>query len=86
MGLFDAVASTAGSFADNLLGMFNRNHQNKVNLRMMREQNAFNAEQAQIQRDWQEKMWDMNNAYNSPDAMITHVFRGFNTKLSSHLV
>ena len=31
--------------------MVNQNHQNKVNLRMMREQNAFDAEQAQIQRD-----------------------------------
>ena len=75
MGLFDAIASTAGNLTDNVVGMINQNHQNKVNLRMMREQNAFNAEQAQIQRDWQQQMWDMNNAYNSPDAMIT---RGLN--------
>lgn len=75
MGLFDAIASTVGNLTDNVVGMFNQNHQNKVNLRMMREQNAFNAEQAQLQRDWQEKMWDMNNAYNSPDAMIS---RGLN--------
>ena len=75
MGLFDAIASTVGNLTDNVLGMVNQNHQNKVNLRMMREQNSFNAEQAQLQRDWQEKMWDMNNAYNSPDAMIA---RGLN--------
>lgn len=75
MGLFDAIASTVGNLTDNVLGMVNQNHQNKVNLRMMREQNSFNAEQSQLQRDWQEKMWDMNNAYNSPDAMIT---RGLN--------
>lgn len=75
MGLFDAIASTVGGFADNVLGMVNQNHQNKVNLRMMREQNAFNAEQSQIQRNWQESMWDKNNAYNSPDAMIA---RGLN--------
>lgn len=75
MGLFDAIASTVGNLTDNVVGMFNQNHQNKVNLRMMREQNAFNAEQAQIQRDWQQQMWDMNNAYNSPDAMIA---RGLN--------
>jgi uncharacterized membrane protein len=75
MGLFDAIASTVGNLTDNVVGMVNQNHQNKVNLRMMREQNAFNAEQSQIQRDWQEKMWDMNNAYNSPDAMIS---RGLN--------
>ena len=75
MGLFDAVASTVGNLTDNVLGMVNQNHQNKVNLRVMREQNSFNAEQSQIQRDWQERMWGMNNAYNSPDAMIA---RGLN--------
>ena len=75
MGLFDAIASTVGNLTDNALGMVNQNHQNKVNLRIMREQNAFNAEQSQLQRDWQEKMWNMNNDYNSPDAMIA---RGLN--------
>ena len=75
MGLFDAIASTVGNLTDNVVGMVNQNHQNKVNLRMMREQNSFNAEQSQLQRDWQEKMWSMNNAYNSPDAMIA---RGLN--------
>lgn len=75
MGLFDAIASTVGNLTDNVIGMVNQNHQNKVNLRMMREQNTFNAEQSQLQRDWQEKMWNMNNDYNSPDAMIS---RGLN--------
>jgi hypothetical protein len=75
MGLFDAIASSVGNLTDNVVGMVNQNHQNKVNLRMMREQNAFNADQAQIQRDWQQQMWGMNNAYNSPDAMIS---RGLN--------
>lgn len=75
MGLFDAIASSAANLTDNIVGMVNQNHQNKVNLRMMREQNAFNAEQAQIQRDWQTQMWGMNNAYNSPNAMIS---RGLN--------
>ena len=75
MGLFGAIASSAANLADNVVGMVNQNHQNKVNLRMMREQNAFNAEQAQIQRDWQQQMWGMNNAYNSPNAMIS---RGLN--------
>lgn len=75
MGLFDAIASSAANLTDNIVGMVNQNHQNKVNLRMMREQNAFNAEQAQIQRDWQQQMWGMNNAYNSPNSMIS---RGLN--------
>jgi hypothetical protein len=39
MGLFDAIASSAANLTDNIVGMVNQNHQNKVNLRMMREQN-----------------------------------------------
>lgn len=75
MGLFGDIASSATGLVDNLFGMVNQNHQNKTDIRMMREQNAFNAEQAQIQRDWQQQMWGMNNAYNSPSAMIS---RGLN--------
>lgn len=75
MGLFDAIASSVANLTDNVVGMVNQNHQNKVNLRMMREQNAFNADQAGIQRQWQTDMWNRNNLYNSPDAMIS---RGLN--------
>ena len=75
MGLFDAIASTVGNLTDNVVGMVNQNHQNKVNLRMMREQNAFNADQAAIQRQWQADMWNRNNRYNSPNEMIS---RGLN--------
>lgn len=80
MGLFDAIASSVGNLTDNVVGMINQNHQNKVNLRMMREQNDFNAKQAQLQRDWQEDMWNKNNVYNSPEAMIS---RGLNPFVGS---
>lgn len=80
MGLFDAIASSVGNLTDNVVGMINQNHQNKVNLRMMREQNDFNAQQAQLQRDWQEDMWNKNNEYNSPEAMIS---RGLNPFVGS---
>lgn len=80
MGLFDAIASTVGNLTDNVVGMVNQNHQNKVNLRMMREQNDFNAKQAELQRDWQESMWNKNNEYNSPEAMIS---RGLNPFIGS---
>lgn len=80
MGLFDAIASSVGNLTDNIFGMTNQNHQNKVNLRMMREQNDFNAKQASLQRDWQEDMWNKNNEYNSPEAMIS---RGLNPFVGS---
>ena len=79
MGVFDAIASSAANLTDNIVGMVSQNHQNKVNLRTMREQNAFNAEQAQLQRDWSERMWKMNNDYNSPSALLS---RGINPYLS----
>lgn len=75
MGLFDAIASSAANLTDNIVGMANQNHQNKVNLRMMREQNAFNANQSAIQRQWTTDMWNRNNRYNSPNEMIS---RGLN--------
>lgn len=75
MGLFDAIASSAANLTDNIFGMVNQNHQNKVNLRMMREQNAFNADQAALQRQWQTDMWNRNNRFNSPNEMIS---RGLN--------
>lgn len=79
MGLFDAIAATASNLTDNILGAVQQNHQNKVNQRMMREQNEFNAQEAQKARDWQKEFWDMNNEYNSPEAMIA---RGLNPFMS----
>lgn len=70
-GLIAAGASLAG----NAIGASSQNKANQTNIDINRENNAFNAQQAQIQRDWQEKMWGMNNSYNSPNAMIS---RGLN--------
>lgn len=70
-GLIAAGASLAG----NAIGASSQSKANKANIDINRENNAFNAEQAQIQRNWQEKMWGMNNSYNSPNAMIS---RGLN--------
>lgn len=33
-------------------------------------QMAFNSAQSQLQRDWTERMWHMNNEYNDPSAMM----------------
>lgn len=70
-GLIAAGASLAG----NAIGASSQNKANQTNIDINRENNAFNAQQAQVQRDWQEKMWGMNNSYNSPNAMIS---RGLN--------
>lgn len=74
-GLIAAGASLAG----NVIGSSSQNKANRTNIDINRENNRFNAEQAQIQRDWQEKMVDESREYNSPEAMIS---RGLNPFLS----
>lgn len=69
------IIAAGASLAGNAIGASSQNKANQANIDINRENNAFNAEQAQIQRDWQEKMWGMNNSYNSPNAMIS---RGLN--------
>lgn len=69
------IVAAGASLAGNAIGASSQNSANQTNIEINRENNAFNAHQAQIQRDWQEKMWGMNNSYNSPNAMIS---RGLN--------
>ena len=69
------IIAAGASLAGNAIGASSQNKANQTNIDINRENNAFNAEQSQIQRDWQEKMWGMNNSYNSPNAMIS---RGLN--------
>lgn len=69
------IIAAGASLASNAIGASSQNKANQTNIDINRENNTFNAQQAQIQRDWQEKMWGMNNSYNSPNAMIS---RGLN--------
>ena len=69
------IIAAGASIAGNAIGSLSQNKINQTSIDINRENNAFNAQQAQIQRDWNEKMWGMNNSYNSPNAMIS---RGLN--------
>lgn len=69
------IIAAGASLAGNTIGASSQNKTNQTSIDINRENNAFNAKQAQIQRDWQERMWGMNNSYNSPNAMIS---RGLN--------
>lgn len=74
------IIAAGASLAGNAIGAASNNKTNQTSIDINRENNRFNAEQAQIQRDWQEKMWGMNNSYNSPSAMIS---RGLNPFIGS---
>ena len=64
------IIAAGASLAGNAIGASSQNKTNQTSIDINRENNAFNAQQAQFQRDWQEKMWGMNNSYNSPNAKI----------------
>lgn len=78
--LLGGIIAAGASLAGNAIGAVSNNKTNQTSIDINRENNRFNAEQAQIQRDWQEKMWGMNNSYNSPNAMIS---RGLNPFIGS---
>lgn len=78
--LLGGIIAAGASLVGNAVGASSQNKTNQTSIDINRENNAFNAEQAQIQRDWQEKMWNMNNSYNSPNAMIS---RGLNPFIGS---
>lgn len=59
----------AGNLVSNVGSARAQKLANKAAIRLSRENNAFNAEQAQISRDWQEKMWNAQNTYNDPSAV-----------------
>lgn len=78
--ILGGIIAAGASLVGNAIGAASNNKTNQTSIDINRENNRFNAEQAQIQRDWQEKMWGMNNSYNSPNAMIS---RGLNPFIGS---
>lgn len=74
------IIAAGASLAGNAIGSVSQNKVNDTNLRINRENNAFNAAEAEKQRNWQESMWDKNNEYNSPSAMVS---RGLNPYIGS---
>lgn len=78
--LLGGIIAAGASLAGNIIGAASNNKTNQTSIDINRENNQFNADQAQVQRNWQEKMWNMNNSYNSPNAMIS---RGLNPFIGS---
>lgn len=57
--LVGGALGLASSLVGGLFGKSNTNKTNKMNYKIMQEQNRFNAEEAQKNRDWQELMYRM---------------------------
>lgn len=78
--LLGGIIAAGASLAGNAIGAASQSNTNAASKEIAEMNNKFNAEQAQIQRDWQEQMWNKNNEYNSPQAMIS---RGLNPFIGS---
>lgn len=74
------IIAAGASLAGNAIGSSAQNKTNQTSIDINRENNAFNAAEAEKQRQWQESMWNKNNEYNSPSAMIS---RGLNPYIGS---
>lgn len=80
--LLGGIIAAGASLAGNAIGASSQNKTNETSKEIAEMNNKFNAEQAQLQRDWQEDMWNKNNEYNSPQALIS---RGLNPYLGSNV-
>lgn len=80
--LLGGIIAAGASLAGNAIGASSQNKVNETSKEIAEMNNKFNAEQAQLQRDWQEDMWNKNNEYNTPEAMIS---RGINPFIGSNV-
>ena len=80
--LLGGIIAAGASLAGNIIGASSQSSTNESSKDIAEMNNKFNAEQAQLNRDWQERMWNQNNEYNSPNAMIS---RGLNPFIGSNI-
>lgn len=64
-----ALISGVGSLVSGMFGASSQSDANRANLQIARENREWQTKENQLNRDWQEKMWNAENAYNTPSAM-----------------
>lgn len=78
MGIFSSIGkffsgTVGGALMNAGLGVVGNFLGNKQAEKNQQKQNEFNALEAQKTRDWQEKMWNLNNEYNTPLAQVNRL-------------
>lgn len=59
-----------GSLAGSVFNYFSQKSTNEENARQAELNRQFNAQQAKLQRDWSQRMWNLNNLYNTPSSQM----------------
>lgn len=69
--LIGAAAIGAGaSLVGGAMGAFGQSSANRTNIRLQREQNAWNEKQAEKANQWNLEQWERENLYNSPQQQM----------------
>ena len=80
-GFWGAALGAGAGLLGSFLGAGSQKSTNKANLKMMREQNAFNAKQAELQRSWQQDMYNRYSTVQSQTAQFRAA--GLNPQLAN---
>lgn len=70
MGILGAIGAGIGGVVSGISSLFGGSSTNKTNLKIARETNAAQMELAKYQADQNYKLWEANNAYNTPEAQM----------------
>ena len=70
LAIIPALIGAAGSIFGGFVNGIGQSEANEANDRLNRLNRQWMTEENQKNRDWQEKMWNAQNAYNTPSAMM----------------
>lgn len=70
-GLIAGGANLLGGIATGIGSLISSSSTNKANKKIARENRAWQSKENQLNRDWEEKMWQAQNEYNTPSAMMS---------------
>lgn len=80
-GLLGSAIGAGAGLIGSFLGVSSQKSTNRANLKMMREQNEFNAQQAALQRTWQQQM--LNNYGTAQAQAAQYRAAGLNPQLAN---
>ena len=69
--LINGGSNVLGGLVRGIGGLSSANSANKANKQIARENRQWQTKENQLNRDWEEKMWQAQNEYNTPSAMMS---------------